>query len=273
MNSIFQILERRGEPGAYPLNENHWSNLIAWLLEQDELSKAVLRVLSPQSPSDIEFSVYRETNYSLESRDRYIDIEVKFENGSVLFVEVKIDQSYQDQQQIEDQLSLLGKKDHFTLLAPLDLSRMVPSTAAPNTNALTWKSFTNDLLNCLDEKSPTLSRHFIEGMAEYWKKSSGTPFDQMVLTITKEQRWNTFYPDDFKAVFIVRFKEVWNSWVQERPKTGNGNSHQYLLSRLSALTNKKSGFRLAKTGGSRKPKPADWGHPVIYELGVVKDFE
>lgn len=89
MNSIFQILERRNEPSGYPLNENHWSNVIAWILDQKGLNKEVVRILSPQSPSDVEFSIHRETNFSFEFRDRYIDIEVKFERGSVLFIEVK----------------------------------------------------------------------------------------------------------------------------------------------------------------------------------------
>jgi hypothetical protein len=268
MNSMFQILERRNEPGGYPLNENHWSNVVAWLLEQGELNKSLLRLLSPQSPSEVPFTVSRETKYSLESRDRYIDIEVKFENGSALFVEIKIDPSYQDQKQIDDQLSLLGNEDHFTLLAPLDLSRMVPTSATPNSNVLTWKSFTTELLACLDDKSPSLARHLIGGMAEYWKQFSGTPFEQMVMTIIEEQKWKTFYPDDFKAVFVVRFKEVWELWVEERPATGNGNPHQYLMTSLSSLANRKSGFRLFKTGNSRKPKPANWGYPKIYELSV-----
>ena len=269
LNSIFQILERRSQPGAYPLNENHWSNLIAWLLEQEDTRESALQILAPLAPSDVPFTMARETKYSLEDRDRYIDIEVMFENGSRLFVEVKIDPTYQDQQQINDQLSLLSPKDHFSLLAPLDLSHMVRSTAAPNTNVLTWKQFTENLRGDLSESSPSLLRLFVEGMADYWSKSTGTPFEQMVMTIIEEQNWTTFYPDDFKAVFVVRFKDVWESWTKNRPTNGNGNPHQYLMTSLSSLTNRKNGFRLAKTGGSHKPKPADWGFPIIYEYKVI----
>lgn len=270
-NSIFTILERRSEPGAFPLNENHWSNLIAWLLDNKYTRKTTLELLAPESPTDIQFTVDRESKHVVNGRVRFIDIEVNFENESRLFVEVKIDPSYQDQLQIDDQLSLLGSHDFFLLLAPFDLGRMISTDAAPTSKALTWKRFTEDLSLAVDDQSAPITQLLVEGMADYWSKFTGTPFEQMVVTIIEEQEWTTFYPDEFKEVFIERFKEVWATWIEERPETGNGNPHQYLLTCLSMLANRKNGFRLVKTGNSRKPKPLNWGYPKIYELSVNED--
>lgn len=281
-NTIFQILQRNGQPGYFPLNENHWSNLLAWLLthrDHESLSHSLLETIAPGWGTLQTWSVDREVEYITENQKRQIDIQITDDSGLRLFIEVKIDPTYQDRQQIADQLSLLQNDECFVILAPLDLSSFLAEINAScechaSTKAITWHSLTKW---CHDQKDhdevTALERVVLDGIESHWGNSMTAPFEHLVQIIIKEQGWTTFYPDDFKEVFLERFPEVWGDWVAEKPEVGNGNPHMYLTTCLAMLANRKKGFRLVRTGNSRPPKQVNWGYPTIYELGMQQDAE
>lgn len=273
-DNFFNILERRNQGGFYPLNENHWSNILAWLLTRQSVRHPLLELLSPGA-AKLNWTVEREIEYAVGTRKRRIDIHLTSNGGERLFIEVKIDPGYQDQEQIADQLSVLKPHERFVFVAPLDLTSnlsviMTTTDGDVLTTAVTWRSIAewcNDTLSKGNGLEP-IERSILKEVATYWSQTVTTPFEQMVMTILEEQDWTAFYPDDFKEAFIRRFPEVWASWVAEKPSEGNGNPHQYLLTCLSMLANRKNGFRLIRTGQSRPPRPLDWGFPTIYELSL-----
>src|ERR1700733_13252664 len=120
-NKLFDVVERRGSGGFFPLNENHWSNALAWLLESqgdDSVGRSLLASLVPSYAGSESWKTDREPGFEIEDRIRFIDILVSFSNGRRCFIEVKIDRAYQDRSQVSDQLRLLSEGDYFTLLAP-----------------------------------------------------------------------------------------------------------------------------------------------------------
>lgn len=278
-DNLFNILEHRGKRGFFPLNENHWSNVLAWLLEPKHennlLGRSLLELISPGWNRDT-WKVEREIEYFVESRRRRIDIQITSDQGLRLFVEVKIDPTYQDRDQIMDQFSILSANERLVIISPLDLSLLLAdattaSGCSPKTFAVTWRSISKW---CAERRTTSknlepLTAVILDGIERYWSSIVTTPFEQMVQTILQEQRWTTFFPDEFKEVFLKRFPEVWAAWVAEKPESGNGNPHQYLMTSLSMLANRKNGFRLFRTGNSRRPKKPDWGYPTIYEMSVM----
>ena len=68
--NLVEILERRGERGFYPLNENHWSNVLAWLLthqHEQSLGRSLLELFSP-GWSGANWTVEREIEYIIGNR-------------------------------------------------------------------------------------------------------------------------------------------------------------------------------------------------------------
>lgn len=271
-NNIFDILECRNNRGYYPLNENHWSNILAWLLSQETIRHSLLALLIP-STEMLQWTVEREVAYDTGSRKRLIDVHLATQVGVRCFIEVKIDPDYQDSEQIVDQISLLRSHERYVIVAPLDLNSTlstlsIKSNSGPKVNAVTWRSIAEwcrDTLSSFDSLEP-MEQTIIQGIESYWTQTAKTPFEQLVRSILEAEKWSSFYPDDFKEAFLHHFPEVWASWVETKPVEGNGNPHQYLLTCLSMLANRKNGFRLVRTGRSRPPRPLDWGYPKIHEL-------
>ncbi len=279
-NNFFDILERRDQRGYFPLNENHWSNVLAWILtsqHNETLSRSLLELLSPAwNPST--WAVDREVSYVVGDCNRLIDIQLTANDDERLFIEVKIAPDNQIRPQIVDQLRLLRPNEFFVLLSPLDLSNLLSdaesvSGSEVSTTAMTWRrigDWCEQQLADTDDLAP-LERAVLDGINQYWNNPITLPFEHMAQVILDEQGWVRFYPDDFKAAFLERFPDVWAAWVANKPESGNGNPHQYLVTCLSMLANRKNGFRLVRTGQSRSPKPSDWGYPTIYELSVPTD--
>ena len=276
--NLFNILENRGSRGFFPLNENHWSNVLAWLLDRTQnelLARSLLKFLSPGCTFEM-WKVEREIEYAVGSRRRFIDIHITSDQGVRLFVEVKTDPTYQDRNQIADQLSILGPNEHLVIVAPLDLSALLTAVKTssgnpPKAQARTWHAVSKWCSGQGETRrsgGPMVTL-LLAGIAQYWSSPVTTPFEQMVKTIIEERGWTTFFPDEFKEEFLRRFPDTWAYWLEGRPATGNGNPHQYLLTSLAMLANRRNGFRLVRTGNSRKPNPLDWGFPIIYEFGVV----
>jgi|LSQX01.1.fsa_nt_gb hypothetical protein len=276
---IFDVLEGTPPTGVFPLNENHWSNVLAWLLSKQtnpatadvflETLAALAEVGVPESDT---WEVLREAKISERRR---IDILLQFGDKSRWLIETKVDPSYQDQWQVSDEAAVLGANDYLVIVGPVgldDLSTEMVSVIRSDARIrlVLWRDLADRCEQMLGLSSlGMVSRCVLYGMARYWRKESGPAFDGMVKTIVAENGWETFYPDDFKQAFIARFPDVWEQSVAQRGLSGQGNAHQQLTQALSGLCQRKSGFRLQKTGNSRAPKPSDWGFPLIYEYEVV----
>ena len=283
---IFDILERRDKRGSWPLNENHWSNALAWLLdrnERGEVSLPLLKAIASQTsfhlPNELEWEVERERQYSVEDRRPKIDIELSFRDGRRLLIENKIDPSYQNQQQIIDESSLLGAHDQLLVIAPNDLTSFVSSTlhdhpSREKTSCMSWRTVA-EICQTVHDESPSASLTatvILNGISKYWMSQSSDAFEQMLLTIINEQGWSTFYPDDFKDVFEVRYPNVWNQWVEQRGETGIGNAKWYLTTLLRGLARRKTRV-VELTGEDREPKDPKWGFSPIYEYRVRQEGE
>lgn len=277
--NIFDMIERRSRTGFFPLNENHWSNVLAFLLDPSNPNGAARPLLGSMVPTmahDLSWTLEREVVYDLKDRSRLIDLQLTLSSGARCFVEVKIDPGYKDPLQIADQISLLKDGDFYLLIAPYDLSEFVTGLSGLYsgvvTQAVSWRAIAAMCQNMVGAATfDALTNAALSGTAEYWSRTIETPFADMARTILAENGWTNFYPDDFKAAFLARFPEVWAAWTAEKPTSGNGNPHQYLLTCLAMLANRRSGFRLQRTGNTRAPSHSGWGYPKIFELTIVEN--
>ncbi|WP_309710685.1 hypothetical protein [Armatimonas sp.] len=269
-----------------PLTERHWSNLIAWVLDPlvhsgQSLAPRVTGLLELAEVSgqigSIE-KVERERPVTNQQNARIIDLDLHFTSGCKVWIENKVDRSYEDSRQLEEERNALGPDDHLILLCPRGMSLLQQRTrevllSDPRLHHIRWL----DLAGRWRLSLPGLasnSREFqiIQTMADYWERRAQGDFLWQVETIVEEYGWSRFYPDDFKAAFCQRFADVYQSWVVERGERGLGGTHSYLLQQLVGLTKKNPGqFRLAKTGNERPPYLPDWGHPIIFEYQVLND--
>src|SRR5437763_13981124 len=108
---------------------------------------------------------------------------------------------------MSDHLRLLADEDYYVVLAPLDLTVLVNELRVVNPGvevyATAWKALGDQ---CLKSEhltgSNSIQRILLEGIADYWKRAVGTPFEEMARTIIEENGWTAFYPDDFKDAFL-----------------------------------------------------------------------
>lgn len=278
---LFDVLEGSSSRGAFPLNENNWTNVVAWLLDPrsntataPELLTALGTLAGIGTEESAEWTVERETQ--LADRRR-IDIRLVFTDRTRWLIEVKIDPMYQDADQIAAEARSLREGDYLILLAPRGTSDLLGPLAAmiagnDAIRAVRWVDLANEWqrLQTTTPEGPPLPSLLIEGLARYWGRERGPIFDNMVRTIVEEQGWRLFYPDEFRDVFVARFPDVWDEWVTSRGLTGPSNALQYLTQVLVGMTRRRQGFRLQKTGNQRPPKDPNWGFPVIYEYEVVE---
>ncbi len=276
---IFDVLEGTTPTGIFPLNENHWSNVLAWLLSKqtspataDDFLGALAALAEVGVPEWDTWEVLREVKLSERRR---IDLRLQFGDKSRWLIETKVDPSYQDQWQVSDEAAVLGANDYLIIVGPVgidDLSTEMVSVIRSDARIrlVPWRALADRCEQMVGISSlGTVARCVLYGIARYWRKESGPAFDRRVKTIVAENGWDAFYPDDFKQAFIDRFPDVWEQSVAQRGLSGQGNAHQQLTQALSGMCQRKSGFRLRKTGNSRAPKPSDWGFPLIYEYEVV----
>jgi hypothetical protein len=180
---LFDILDRRGQRGAYPLNENHWSNVLAWLLDPKsiagpsrELLSELSSILGITTPTVDLPEVEREVLHLVGPRRRFIDIELKFSSGVRWLLEIKVDPAYQDREQVVDETGVLGPDDRLLLIAPHNLNPFVAKSLGEDANGsrvqcLTWKSVCQICGSIADRGSSLqpLARLLLEGINSYWK--------------------------------------------------------------------------------------------------------
>jgi hypothetical protein len=279
---IFDILEGRSRRGAYPLNENHWSNALAWLLDptachgvERDFLVALAEISRLQIPPDASWGVERETYYEVEGAARRIDIQLDFTDGASWFIENKIDPGYQDHLQILHQSSLLSDRGFLILITPSEPADLLPELAAvidadPRIRHVPWREVGRICQDLADRSPhPPLMDVLLRGLGGYRGRQEADPFIRLIKALIEERAWASFYPDDCETAFRERYPEVWAHWEAERPSQGIGNPHHYFTMKLSGLTRRKQGFRLEKTEKTRPPHDPAWGWAVVAEHRVV----
>lgn len=280
MNNLLNILEGTnfGSASRCSLREEHWSNLLASLLDArfsaPQLCGVVLASLIELAGISVdkneEFSVERERTINVHGRVRRVDVVLSFVNGYRIFIENKVDRAYEDVLQLQDELDALGDDGHLIFLCPRGFSLLRGETkqlivSQPKISHVRWldlaKSWTSS-----DESV----HEILTFVNEYWTHKEYLDFVWQVETIVEEKGWITFYPDEFKAAFIARFPHAYQNWVVTGGERGRKGAHARVTILLNGLTKKRPGqFRLELTGNSRPPLPSDWGYPIIYEHRVV----
>lgn len=283
-HGVFDVLEGTTPTGIFPLNENHWSNALAWLLNRrmnPTAANFLLTALAKLGRIEIiptgNWEVERETQCSDINRRR-IDVRLRFQTGPRWLIEIKVDPSYQDQRQIADEAAGLGTGDFLIILGPValnDVSSELKEVIDGDVRIrlVSWRELAGECERALDDASLNpIARCLLDGISHYWQRDSGPTFDRMVKEIIGANSWTTFWPDDFEETFVESFPDVWGQWVCERGLSGQGNAHQYLLQVLRGMARRKAGFRLDLTGESRcprDPKWGKWGFSLIYQYRVI----
>lgn len=284
LDNVLGVLEGRTYRGAArPLSENHWSNILAWLVDPSCGEPAVgagvtqellhLAGIVPREQSVTK--VERERRVQVREAARAIDLVLTFEHGWELLVENKIDRTYEDVVQLRDELAALRTQDHMVLLCPRGKTLLRGETrqlidSDPRLHHVRWLELAEACASLLARVDPmTLDYHLLHAITAYWPSREMEDFAWQVETIVEERGWTRFYPDEFKEAFCSRFGEVYREWVGRHGERGNGGAHQRLTQRLVGQTRKsKGGFRLETTGNQR-PAPEGWGYGFILEYRVL----
>ncbi len=285
---FISVLEghRYGRGAVQPLTERHWSNLLAWVLDpavHPEFSlvpmfTALMELAGiPILPNAVQ-KVERERPVSAAKNGRIMDLDVCLASGSKLSIENKVDRSYEDARQLEDERDALGPYDHLILLCPRGFSLLQQRTrdiltSDPRLHHVRWLELSQRWAKMLVElPDGSLEFQVIEMMTNYWPRRENEDFLWQVEAILEENAWDCFYPDEFKTAFCRRFRPVYQSWVDQKGERGLGGAHSILTQKLVGLTQKRAGqLRLTKTGNSRAPLEPGWGFPTIFEYRVLID--
>ena len=228
---IFDILEGGTRRGAFPLNENHWSNALAWLLDPAashgtaaEFLAALAALLGATAHVDAGWSVQRETSYEVNERRRLIDIQLDFADRVTWFIENQIDPGYQDHAQISDQASLLGVEGVLIVIGPSEsddlLSEMSKVIAADaRVRYVPWREIGRLCAEMAErtQRGPLVDV-LLRGLGEYRGRREADPFARLIKALVEERGRESFYSDDCAVAFRKRYPESWAHWEAERPK-------------------------------------------------------
>lgn len=285
-NDILWVIEGHqcgGRARKY-LDENHWSNILAWLLNPQgagpATSSEIASVVCQLAGIDVDFSGDRvsavERERELREANRYVDLVLTFRSGWELYIENKVDRNYEDVEQLRDEIRALKPTDYLVLLCPRGKKLLRKNTrdlleGNANFRHVRWLELAERLGEIAAGPGGTdaAARYLEAAISRYWPEREKEDFLCQAETIVEENGWSTFYPDDFKDAFRLRFQDIYQKWVDEHGERGPGGAHMLLTQKLVGLCQKQeAGFRLRKTGNSRKAR-SDWGFPVIYEYEVL----
>ena len=265
--------------------EEHLSNLLAWLFDPVAAHGFASRVLELfleccgfDMPSAEPTEILLETEFPGKNMKRRADILVRFGDTSpVLAVEVKIDRTYEDSDQLRDYRAWneVGETGFLVLLCPRGEKLLGEETLSVLKHArsahLTWNRFLAfPGMAELVHQGTEVGRVALNGMKQYFDWLQEEDFKWMAESILEETGWREFYPDDFKDKFMRRFARVYERWAKQYGERGNGGAHQRLTAWLVAQSNPRSKNRLLDrlSDQGRPPKHEDWGYPVIYKYRV-----
>jgi len=273
-------------PSHKGLAEEHFSNILAWLLDPEaghgfggRIVEALLDSAEITEGLGTPSWIGREVEFAGERMKRRADILISFAEGTPkMAVEVKTDRAYEDPAQIRDyrRWPELGESGYLVFLCPRKESLLLSETREalrhPRNRHVTWSAFLNtaaadDVLR----EGTELGRTVVAGLGAHFERLERTDFKWMAEQILEDTEWTEFYPDDFKDEFRKRYENIYQEWVERFGERGNGGAHQRLTAWLSAQSRAKGGLLVRLTDDARAPRNADWGFPIIYKYRVVKD--
>ena len=283
MNVLTCMENTAGSRGFCALSENHFSNMLYFLLNPETSGKetstacikALLAIANLSIQRPVIKSVERERVLHKNKRPRLIDLVVVLSNSVELHIENKTDRNYEDIDQLKDELDALGPKDHLVLLCPRGKSllragtRSLLASGRPIHHAQ-WGDVAS-AWNQLGRTAKGAYASLLVALDQYWQERTNRDFLWQVETIVEETNWSRFYPDDFKDAYVKRFPQCYEALVNKNGKEfGRGGAHMILTTQLVSLTKRVNcGFSLRKTGRERAPRERQWGYPTVYEYEVV----